>query len=459
MIDLLAQLVEENTDGVAVFDAETRYLLVNKEAERLLQRSRSEILNRTVAEVFPNTGAHGLPFQRHFARAMAEGIGGEYENYAAPIGCWVRVRLVPIVLPGDGDEERPGVVAYFRDITVRKEAQNAHVESEGRFRALANAAPVLIWTSRTDALCDWFNKPWLDFTGRTMEEELGTGWLQSVHPDDVERCLETYQSSFARREPFTMEYRMLRHDGQWRWILDHGVPRYAEATNTFLGFIGSCLDITEQKRYDEEKARLLAERTELVRRQAEHLQQQRAFLKDILFAVTEGVLTLCDTAAELPPPAEKTQDRDDVFILPSATDLRALRQKLMIAASECGLSPDRINDLLTAAGEAAMNSLVHANGSGRVRILSDREQGYLQVWVVDSGHGIAMERLHRAVLERGFTTAGSLGHGFWLMLRTADRVYLLTDTSGTTLVLEQYRKPPTPAWLRRDEAASPSSLL
>lgn len=132
------------------------------------------------------------------------------------------------------------------DITERKLAQLARQESEARFAAVANSAPVLIWMSGVDKLCDFFNQPWLEFTGRTMQQELGNGWAEGVHPDDMARCLEIYVGSFDGRRPFQMEYRLRRRDGEYRWVLDHGVPRYAEG-GRFVGYIGSCIDVTDQK--------------------------------------------------------------------------------------------------------------------------------------------------------------------------------------------------------------------
>lgn len=125
--------------------------------------------------------------------------------------------------------------------------QNSQLQDiESRFKAIADTAPVMVWMSETDKLCTYFNKGWLEFTGRALEQEFGNGWAEGVHPDDFDRCLEIYISSFDKRIPFSMEYRLKRNDGQYRWILDNGVPRYT-LEGEFLGYIGSCIDITEQK--------------------------------------------------------------------------------------------------------------------------------------------------------------------------------------------------------------------
>jgi len=119
-------------------------------------------------------------------------------------------------------------------------------ESEEEFRLMADAAPVLLWQSGTDTLCYYFNKPWLDFTGRTLEQEIGNGWAEGVHPADFQGCLDVYLNSFNAHKSFKMEYRLRNAKGEYRWIVDNGAPRFAH-DRTFLGYIGSCVDITDMK--------------------------------------------------------------------------------------------------------------------------------------------------------------------------------------------------------------------
>src|SRR5438128_3903529 len=117
-------------------------------------------------------------------------------------------------------------------------------ESEERFRIVANAAPVLIWMAGVDKLCTFFNKPWLKFTGRSLEQEMGNGWAAGVHPDDLEKCFKIYTEAFDARKAFVMQYRLRRYDGEYRWISDQGVARH-DAQGNFSGYIGSCVDVTE----------------------------------------------------------------------------------------------------------------------------------------------------------------------------------------------------------------------
>lgn len=136
--------------------------------------------------------------------------------------------------------------------------------SKDEYRILTERAPILIWRAGTDTLCNYFNERWLEFTGRSLEQERGNGWAEGVHPEDLDRCIRIYLEHFERRAPFEMEYRLRRHDGCFRWISDRGAPYFAE-DGVFAGYIGSCVDVTE--RVEAQREREARHAAELVRLQ------------------------------------------------------------------------------------------------------------------------------------------------------------------------------------------------
>jgi PAS domain S-box-containing protein len=163
--------------------------------------------------------------------------GGTPEQNALSIQIFLIVLSIPMLFLAAVIEERATSETDLR-------------ESESRFRIVADAAPVFIWMAGVDKLFTFFNKPWLEFTGRSLEQEMGNGWAEGVHPDDLQRCLKTYVEAFDGRSSFVMQYRLRRHDGEYRWVSDHGVPRH-DAQGTFAGYIGSCVDVTDLIKKDE----------------------------------------------------------------------------------------------------------------------------------------------------------------------------------------------------------------
>ncbi|MBD2339870.1 response regulator [Calothrix sp. FACHB-156] len=157
------------------------------------------------------------------------------------------------------------MVGSHTDISDRKQIEAALKESEGRFRIMADSAPVLLWVADAEGKCNFFNQTWLNFTGRTLEEELEDGWAKGVHSDDLKNTLNTYWTAFNARQPFKMEYRLRRFDGEYRWILDTGIPRF-HADGSFAGYIGSCIDISDV--HNELRLRKIAE--EALQKQLQH---------------------------------------------------------------------------------------------------------------------------------------------------------------------------------------------
>jgi PAS domain S-box-containing protein len=146
------------------------------------------------------------------------------------------------------------VTSFFTGWAIRKTQQGekllidqlaAKSEGEEKFQVMADCAPVMVWIAQSDKRCTWLNKGWLDFVGRTLKEESGSGWTQGIHPEDYQRCLQAYNSNFDARREFYIEYRLKHHSGDYRWISDRGVPRY-DSEGQFEGYVGACMDIQEQ---------------------------------------------------------------------------------------------------------------------------------------------------------------------------------------------------------------------
>ena len=250
----------------------------------------------------------------------------------------------------------PSIERALREVQGRLDrsfAQTQRQESEARFRIMADTAPVMIWMSDTDQLGDYFNKVWLEFTGRTLAQEMGTGWMESLHPDDLPECINIYRMAFDSRSEYRMEYRLRRSDGEYRWVLATGVPRY-RTDRTFAGYIGSCIDISDRKQAEQERtAALLREQT--ARLQAEEtaalLQSANDRITNILESITDTFIAIDSKwnftyvnhkALELLGKSEAELIGKNVWeIFPGAVDLpsykmavKALVEKVMVEYEE-----------------------------------------------------------------------------------------------------------------------------
>ncbi len=168
----------------------------------------------------------------------------------------VWVELISAAASLDG-KRRSTIKCAFTDVSARKRAEESLRDSEDRFRNLADSAPVLIWISGLNKECTYLNGRWLEFTGRPRQNEIANAWTEGIHPEDLNRCLKVFREAFDVRKEFKMEYRRRRFDGEYRWLLDHGVPNIG-SDERWRGYIGSCVDITERK--EMENALALASR-------------------------------------------------------------------------------------------------------------------------------------------------------------------------------------------------------
>jgi PAS domain S-box-containing protein len=248
------QLAMNNiASGVYTLDLQGLVTYMNPVAEALFGWTSAELLGKRMHDMTHYQHPDGTPFPASECpgvQALQQGIGlREQEDvFIRKDGTFFPV--VYSVSPVKKGSETIGIVVGFRDDTQRRHAESAIRESEERFRLVANTAPIMIWMSGADKLCNYFNRGWLEFTGRPLEKELGNGWAEGLYPEDLQRCLNTYITAFDERQPFRMEYRLKRHDGQYRWIFDHGVPRF-NADGSLAGYIGSCFDVTERKLAEE----------------------------------------------------------------------------------------------------------------------------------------------------------------------------------------------------------------
>ncbi|MCA1991135.1 MAG: PAS domain S-box protein [Coleofasciculus sp. S288] len=242
------RLVDSNMIGIIFADFSGKIAEANDAFLELLGYTQEELLAGQLnwLEMTPSNYLPGD--ERAIEEIKRTGVCTPFEKeYIHKDGSHVPV-LVGIARLQDSQDE---CVCFILDLSDRKQAIKALRESEERFRHMADTAPVLIWMSGTDKLCNYFNKSWLDFTGRTLEQELGNGWTQGVHPDDFQYCVDTYTTAFDARQEFRMEYRLKRFDGKYRWVLDTGIPRFTP-DGQFLGYIGSCIDISDRKQAEAE---------------------------------------------------------------------------------------------------------------------------------------------------------------------------------------------------------------
>ena len=224
-----------------------RFIEINEAGERLSGYRRDEVIGRNATEF--SIWRDPMERDQVIREVLDKGEVREREmtmrDKAGRVFCGL---FSGVVVEIRGEKH---LLSLVSDIGERKRAQEALRESEERFRLLADAAPVMIWEAGPDGLLTFVNKPWLEFLGRNMEQELGLGWVQSVHPDDLDRCMDTYLSACKDRRSFSMEYRLRRADGGYSWLADTGVPRLAP-DGELLGYIGTCFDITERNRLREE---------------------------------------------------------------------------------------------------------------------------------------------------------------------------------------------------------------
>lgn len=233
--------------GMAFLDNDLRYLRINYAMAEIDGLTPAAHIGRTLHEVQPQINPELIAGIKRVIETGKPLLDQELTlTRPTLLGAKRQHLLTSYYRIRGADGEPIGVGAVMVDMTTHKQAEEALRESEARFRSMADTAPVMIWVADTDTSAVYFNKVWLDFTGRTLDEELGDGWLASVHPDDLPNFRQHYSAAFAGHQEYETEYRLRRHDGEYRWVYDRGVPRFMP-DGAYVGYIGSSIDITERK--------------------------------------------------------------------------------------------------------------------------------------------------------------------------------------------------------------------
>jgi PAS domain S-box-containing protein len=358
--------------------------------------------------------------------------------------------------------------AVGRDITERKRAEDEHRQlesqrqiesvlraSEARFRSLADNAPVLIWMTGLRNEAVYFNKPWLDFTGRSLEDELGSGWIESIHPDDRRSCVDTFERAFARRESLTMHFRLRRHDGAYRWILDNGVP-YLAADGAFAGYVGSCVDITPRKLAEEELEQADRRKDEFLAMLGHELRNPLApigvaveimrklasgdesitWAREVIARQLRQLTRLVDDLLDV-----SRITRGKITLLLAPLELRGVvaqaveTSRPLIESGSHQLTVHVPSDPVWVRGDAVRlgqvlsnllnNAAKYTPDGGRIELTVERRDSQVILTVADNGLGLPAEMLERAFdlfwqLEAGEHAQRGLGIGLTLVKRLVE---------------------------------------
>jgi PAS domain S-box-containing protein len=223
-----------------VIDGHGFVVEANQQASQLLGLSQSAALrHRSVLQLFDaqsRSQLHGVMRDRTHCEPQVLDLLGLRVGHDQIIPCDAHI----IHLHEESQAEGRSLL-----VLVDQSTEMALRESEHNFRSLADSSMALIWAADSDKLCNYFNAGWLAFRGRGLDEDMGNGWMEGVHPDDLDRCMAVFISNFDERKAFSMDYRLRRHDGEYRWIRDNATPRY-DSAGQFIGYIGHCLDITDR---------------------------------------------------------------------------------------------------------------------------------------------------------------------------------------------------------------------
>jgi PAS domain S-box-containing protein len=438
--EMCRRIVLATPDGIWVVDPQGHTIYNNKRMAEILGADTESLSEQSCFDcVFPEDLSEA---QRQFA----QGTAGNRQPFDFRLRrndgseIWVSISCGPLC---DASGGVVGLLGLFAEITERKLAEAKIRESEERFRNMADCAPAMIWMAGDDKLCEFFNQGWLAFTGRNMEQEIGNGWAQGVHPDDQQHCLETYHSAFDSRRPFEMEYRLRRHDGEYRWVLDTGAPRFAPDAK-FVGYVGTAVDITDKKRADESNQRVehlqrLAVMGELTAAIAHELSQPLTAISNdvdtaanLLNSANPGLDELREIISDIRADGGRARDVIDRirnFVLKRETRMEPLELNSVVADTldllagdsrrrgiqvRAELTPDiplvigdrtQLQQVLINLAMNGMDAMANAPRATRCLTVQTKPNGdgQVEVAVMDCGDGVSLDHLPH-LFEPFFTT-------------------------------------------------------
>lgn len=268
-------IFEQAAVGIVQTGTDKRLLRVNPKFCQMLGYTAEELQQLTFIDITyaQDRQSDNNDFDRFLAGEIATLVKEKRYIHRNGSIVWVKITLALV-----NDANSNYFIAIIEDISDCKQAELALKESETRFFDMVNSFPFPVWVSDETGTCSFFNRAWLDFTGKTLEQELDNGWSQGIHPQDLQRCLNIYQSAFDKRQTLSMEYRLRRFDGKYRWILDSGQPRF-QSDGSFAGFVGSCIDIDDRITAKIEREQLL-----------QSIEQKKQFLEAVLQQMPAGVV-------------------------------------------------------------------------------------------------------------------------------------------------------------------------
>jgi len=257
---LLQVIIDSIGDGLILANQQGEFVLFNQAAVGIFGQLTNEKSHQEWSSTYGLFLADQKTLFPDNELPLARAIKGEYVNDVEVFvrrenseDRWVSISGYPVI---DTSNEIQGGVVVCRDITERKQSESALLESEARFRNMANNAPFMVWVTDSTGYCNFLSESWYEFTGQTQETGLGFGWVNAVHPEDREQAKNTFLTANERQEPFRVEYRVGRKDGRYSWAIDAAAPRLSES-GQFEGYIGSVIDITERKQVEIERDMVL----------------------------------------------------------------------------------------------------------------------------------------------------------------------------------------------------------